>query len=126
VTKAAADAMVQEYDAGATLRTIGARHNVHAAWVHQLLREAGVKFRPPGSRLAVAITAEDVAEFGRRYEAGASLQEIADGHGVSLATVRRRLAAAGVPIRPPGGRQNFTRAAVSAEQANRLVDTGEQ
>jgi hypothetical protein len=46
---------------------------------------------------------ELVAEMARRYQAGASMQEIADETGQSYNQVRATLIEAGVSLRPPGG-----------------------
>jgi len=48
-------------------------------------------------------TSEPVAEMARRYQAGATLQEIAGETGRSYNQVRAILIEAGVPLRPPGG-----------------------
>lgn len=41
-------------------------------------------------------------ELTRRYQSGAPLQELADRYGVSTATIRSRLTAAGVELRGRG------------------------
>lgn len=43
-----------------------------------------------------------VADLARRYEAGASLRELAQAYGVSTGTVSDRLAGAGVAVRRRG------------------------
>ncbi len=45
---------------------------------------------------------EGADEMAEQYAGGASLDEIADQHGVSRRTVQRRLAAAGTEMRPAG------------------------
>jgi hypothetical protein len=49
--------------------------------------------------------ADDVDELRLRYEAGATLVELGQHYGVSNVTILYRMCRAGIPRRPPGGRQ---------------------
>lgn len=50
----------------------------------------------------------DVDDLVGRYEGGETLRSIADDHGCSIATIRRRLVKRGVPIRGPGALDHGT------------------
>lgn len=50
----------------------------------------------------VVIMDVNVTALAADYRAGKTLEDLAEQHGISAGTVRRRLRAAGVQLRPPG------------------------
>lgn len=56
-----------------------------------------------------------------RYRAGASLPQLAAEEGVAYTTVRKKLIAAGVEMRPVGGRRKYDHEAVRALRAKGLT-----
>ena len=68
------------------------------------LLEAEIELRPKG-RPSANVTRLDAIELAKGYRAGESIAQLGRRFGVSPATVRSRLLAAGVELRPrPGWR----------------------
>jgi transposase-like protein len=83
---------------GGSVTTVAREFGVARSLAHRWLREAGIELRhdhPGGPRRDF-----DVDSAVRRYEAGDSLQTIADDTAASASTIRRRLLERGVALRP--------------------------
>ncbi len=84
-----------------TIAEIAARERVSANTVWRALEHHRIPRRPWGRTLAGEPPA--VSELRRRYlEDGWPIRQLAAHAGISYATTRGRLLAAGVPLRPPG------------------------
>jgi transposase-like protein len=101
---AIAEEIARAYRAGATVKNLAAAVGRSYAWVHQILVEAGVEFRPrgpvpPGGHL----TASEFAELAKRctlaYGSGVAIRRLVEDSGQSQPVIRRILADAGL-IRP--------------------------
>lgn len=94
-----------EYAAGKTLDELAQAHGTSAGRVRNLLLEAGVTLRsrggatrkPDPKRKALA------TKVAGQYAKGATLAELAEQHGVSAATARNLVLAAGGTMRARGG-----------------------
>ena len=86
------------YQAGLTLGEIAALHRVSRWVIAARLDDAGVARRRPGKPLPVA----EAAAF---YERGDSLAALGTRYGMHASTVHGKLTAAGITLRPPGGRR---------------------
>lgn len=84
-----------------------------------IARRLGADQRPPGEKVLASLTAAEMAEL---YAQDYSLGEIAQLAGVSYATVRNRMRAAGVPIRPHHQWTDRSRGKMSA---TRRIDISE-
>lgn len=105
--------LVEEYNAGATIKGLAAGYGRARGTVRRLLREGGAVMRPPrppkgGGRpryrsaeeaAARAALARDLAES---YDAGASIRELVESRGLAFGTVQRLLREGGAVMRPPG------------------------
>ncbi|WP_308170254.1 GntR family transcriptional regulator, partial [Acrocarpospora catenulata] len=92
--------VVRRYEAGESMRAIAGSLGVDKLTVRSRLVSAGVRIRRRSAAgTGLGVSAEEVV---RRYEAGESMRAIAGSLGVDKLTVRCRLLAAGVEIRPPG------------------------
>lgn len=119
-------ALIAAYRSGRTLAAIAREAHIGTTTAWVALRKAGEPMRHPahvsGSRgRARALanrqdspTPEQVEAMIAAYTAGRSLEVVARETGSSKNTVKRRLLAAGVPMR--GKRQSPHRAAEQAEQ----------
>ncbi|MCW2784017.1 MAG: hypothetical protein JWP74_534 [Marmoricola sp.] len=89
--------MVADYEAGTSSNQLMQDYNLGKGTVLRTLREAGVTIRNQG------LGASQVEDAARRYEAGASLQSLADRYKVSAKHVRSHLLSVGVQMRPRPG-----------------------
>ena len=110
VRRIPADRIVADYRNGVSVKLLAGRHRVPERMVQALLRQHGQL--PPGpakvrARRSYSIPVGiDPDRVAADYQAGATLVEIGDEHGVSAHTIARVLTSAGVkrrgPGRPPG------------------------
>jgi uncharacterized protein (DUF433 family) len=107
------------YEAGLTLGEIAALHGVSRWVIAGRLDEAGVA-RRPAARPLLAGKPLPVAEAVAFYERGDSLATLGARYGMHASTVWGKLTAAGIALRPPGGR----RIAVPVEEAAGLYAAG--
>lgn len=96
----------RQYAKGRSLSELADEHGTSAGRVRLLLLERGVVLRRRGGAVrkpdpSRAARARDVA---RRYDAGATLAELAAQEGVSASTVRNLVERAGGRLRPRGSR----------------------
>ncbi len=84
-----------EYQAGADMRELAKRWDVHRTTVAGHLRRAEVQLRRQG------LTDEQLAEAARLYAEGWSCQRLAERYSCDDETARQRLKAAGVRLRKP-------------------------
>ena len=105
--KADVGAMVEDYNAGMTLRQVAAKHGQTNYTVASLLRERGVAIRP----VAYYHTRHDVdaAAMVEEYLSGLSMDEVAAKHGVGRRVVVNRLKERNVPRRSGLGRVKKSR-----------------
>jgi site-specific DNA recombinase len=89
-------AVVTEFQAGATVRALAAKHQIHRTTVTAILKRADVPARRRGMR------PEQVAEAVKLYGQRWSTAELGKRYGVTDMTVRARLIEAGVAMRSPG------------------------
>ncbi|WP_410652137.1 helix-turn-helix domain-containing protein [Amycolatopsis sp. cmx-4-54] len=94
----------REYEDGATVRDLMAKHHLTRHRVQTLLLEAGTTLRNVGPAKAAA-TPKMVAA----YENGATIVEVGKPYGLSYGVTRRLLLEAGVELRGRGGRPAGTR-----------------
>ena len=92
-------ALVDGYQAGATVYELADRFGINRKTVARYLHRQGVKMRRQG------LTAKQVAEAAQLYERGWSLAQIADRYGVWSRTVHLALLARGVKMRDTHGRE---------------------
>jgi hypothetical protein len=85
--------LAAEYAAGADMKDLAARWQMHRGTVARQLRRAGVPLRGQG------LSPEQVAEVVRLYLAGLAIRPIAERFGCDFETVRRALITAGVERR---------------------------
>lgn len=93
------DHLVEQYQAGRSLRELAVGFGIHRRTVADHLERRGVARRPNQPKL----TTKEIGEAARQYEAGASLAVVGEAFGVDAATIRRALHRAGVKIRPRRG-----------------------
>lgn len=89
-------AVVTEFQAGATIRALAAKHQVHRTTVSAILQRAGVPARQRGLR------PEQISEAVELYAKGWSTADLGKRYNVTDMTVRARLIEAGVSMRKPG------------------------
>lgn len=89
--------LVKRYQAGETVKTLAAEHNLHHGTVRAVLVEAGVEIRTRRR-----LTDAQVAHARDMYLAGFTTTEIGEVLGVYASTVGRALIKAGVRLRPAG------------------------
>ncbi len=87
--------LVAEYQAGANMRELAVRWQVHRTSVAGHLRRAGVELRRQG------LSDEQLSEAARLYGEGWSLQRLAERYSCDDETVRAYLKRAGVRMRRP-------------------------
>jgi transposase len=95
LTPAELDELVVAYQAGASLRALSRRFQVHEQTVRRQLQQRGVRLRHG----AKGVSAEQLAELAVAYESGRSTYELAGELGVSADTVQRLLRQSGVQLR---------------------------
>ncbi len=95
LTSAQVVELVAEYQAGADMRQLAQRWDVHRTTVAGHLRRAGVDLRRQG------LSEEQRREAGRMYCEGWSLQRLAERYGCDAETVRAYLKRSGVRMRKP-------------------------
>lgn len=105
-------AMLASWRAGASLTEIAREHGLSLSWTGRLLRQEGAVL--PEIRQGVRREL-DVPRIVREYEAGATIQAIADAHETSYGTIRRTLIREKVPIRLHGGQNALDRRRPSAD-----------
>jgi transposase-like protein len=91
------------YRAGATVTALATLHGVSASTICRVLDRAGVPRRSRGKRVSGVPGRE--ADVAGAYQAGATIQEIADRYGCSTKPINDALTRAGVTRRPPGRRR---------------------
>lgn len=91
------------YSGGLTIAQIAAMHGVSPWTVSYRLDNLGVPRRPPGARYVPERTPLPLAEAATLYDHGASLSVLAATYQMNRSTVWRKLTAAGMTLRPPGG-----------------------
>lgn len=87
--------LIAEYEAGASMKELATRWNLHRTTVAAQLRQAGVQLRRQG----VPDTLLD--EAIRLYGEGWSCRRLAERYGCDAETVRQALRRAGVRLRSP-------------------------
>lgn len=87
--------LVAEYQAGADMRELAVRWQVHGTTVAGHLRRAGVELRRQG------LSEEQLTEAVRLYGEGWSLQRLAERYVCDAETVRTYLGRAGMRMRRP-------------------------
>ncbi len=88
-------ALVVEYQAGADMRELAVRWQVHRTTVAGHLRRAGVELRRQG------LSEKQLSEAVRLYGNGWSLQRLAERSGCGAETVRQSLKSANVQLPKP-------------------------
>jgi DNA-binding CsgD family transcriptional regulator len=98
-TSGAPKSLAGDYERLGSITAVADLHGASFATARRWLLGAGVPLndphRPPSAQL-------DVRKAARRYESGQSLAEIATDLGVGVNTLKRRLEAQGVTMRPRG------------------------
>jgi DNA-directed RNA polymerase specialized sigma24 family protein len=94
--------LVASYKAGASVRQLAQRYEIHTMTVSSHLARNDVPRRGGQRRLA----ARQVEEAGEKYGEGWSLTRLGNYFGVSPETVRRELHLAGIEIRSRQGARN--------------------
>lgn len=89
-------AVVAEFQTGATVRALAAKHQIHRTTMAAILKRADVPARRRG------MLPEQIAEAVELYGEGWSTAELGKRYGVTDMTVRARLIEAGVEMRKPG------------------------
>jgi DNA-binding CsgD family transcriptional regulator len=89
-------ALCAAYKAGATMRELAERHDVHRTTVSMILTRSRVELRRQG------LTDAQVGDASRRYAAGDSCAELARRYQVDPETVRLALRRVGAMPRPAG------------------------
>jgi hypothetical protein len=89
--------IVSRFRDGVPMKVISTELRIDRRKVRKVLYEAGAA--RPRTRLTLA----QIADAARMYEEGASLAAVGERFGVSAGTMRTRLLAAGVEIRPRAG-----------------------
>jgi transposase-like protein len=97
------EAIRDAYRGGESMDAIAKHHGVSTAAVRERLLRSGEPIRPVGVAPALPDVDDIHAALAEAYAGGASLGDLARETGVSVGAVRRRLLAAGVPMRPAGG-----------------------
>jgi lambda repressor-like predicted transcriptional regulator len=97
LTAAEAVAVAQEYLAGATMRELARRFNVHRTTISSCLHQLAVPLRRQGLR------EDDLAELARLYQEGWSLARLGEKYDCDDETVRQFLLRHGVAMRPRRG-----------------------
>ena len=92
--------LTPKYQAGASLLLLSAEIGRSTQYVAKVLRLAGVTIRPP-YRPAMTTYPVDLAELRRRYEAGASVADLAHVIHYCYESTRKYLLRAGAELRPP-------------------------
>ncbi|SFO06061.1 helix-turn-helix domain-containing protein [Amycolatopsis rubida] len=98
--------MLGKWRAGASITQIADEFGLSLSWTGRLLRQEGAVM--PEIRQGVRREL-DVPRIVREYEAGGTLQNIADAHETSYGTIRRLLLREKVAIRPHGGQNAIDR-----------------
>ncbi len=97
--------LTNEYGGGKSLGELATAHGTSAGRVRGLLLEAGVTLRGRGgnNRKPDPARASLAKKVATAYGKGATLQQLADTHGVSAATARNLVLAGGGTMRARGG-----------------------
>lgn len=91
------DELIAGYEAGATLKELGARFGIHPATAGLILKRNGVQLRPR------SLTDDQVREATRLYSSGWSSARIGDRLGFNGTTIITALRRCGVMIRDSHG-----------------------
>lgn len=94
-------ALVEAYEAGATVEELAERHGCSVTTVRAVLAGERVELRARGPRSPLEGRESEVAAA---YETGATVRELAARFGANQRTIRKALATGGVAMRPPGRR----------------------
>jgi transposase len=94
--------VAERYLDGESTRSLARQFDISRETIRKYLSDQGVPMRP--SIRKSALTLEMKQEAAEAYEAGMTLQQIAEVFGVSYTTIRRALKELGVRSRPPGHR----------------------
>jgi lambda repressor-like predicted transcriptional regulator len=113
-----AQAVVEGYRNGATIRQLARQTGRSYGFIHRVLTENGVQFRQRGGtrgkggrRVIDGQARADLAvTLKQRYDNGDSMNDLRHATGYSLHTVRQILTEAGASIRKSGGRKPGKRA----------------
>lgn len=93
-------ALVQAYQAGATMIELAAQFGIHEHTVSKCLHDLAVPLRRLG------LNPNDIADATRLYQEGWSLARVGEKFDCDPSTIRNQLRAHGVQIRPgQGGRK---------------------
>ena len=95
LTSQQAERLVAEYRAGAAMKELASRWDLHRTTVAAHMRRAGVELRRHG------VPADRLDEAVRLYNEGWSLQRLAERYDCDEETVRQALKRAGVRLRAP-------------------------
>ena len=122
-TRAVAQA-ARLHTAHVPITVIGRHLGISASAVRYHLREQGL-FPPavPCAERRVNLPLSAINDAAQAYEAGASLRRCAQELGVSYATTRRELIAAGVTLRPHGTRSPTKQIAAPVPAAPTRVES---
>jgi hypothetical protein len=105
-TAAITDEIIRMYvDGEMGLAAIARAKGWSTSFVRDALVKTGTPLRPKGKQRADAATPALAEELRRRYEAGATLQELATAEGHSIEFIRVRLLEAGTTMRAGGSRK---------------------
>ena len=107
----------REYEAGATVKTLAARHFASSDTVTRAIKDAGGTMRKSAPPKIAGPTPEQVQVMVAGYAAGASLKALARKHGWHTVTISNHLRAAGVTLRPAAS----TATPAEIEQRRRVV-----
>lgn len=91
------DAVIADYQAGATLMELGAKYGVSYMTIQRRLVDCGVQLRPRTN-----VVDRDTPAIAEAYQDGASVPDLAKQFGYSIPTIYKALRAANVPSRPRG------------------------
>lgn len=93
------------YEGGATMQAVATAHGISVERVRQLLLRNGIKGR---DRWPIPVADDKAKAMQLMYEAGATLGEVSDEHGLSKSVVKRTFSRLGVVIRKSGRRVGHT------------------
>lgn len=120
-------AMVRAYQEGATLAEAGAAAGATYFQARRALMRAGVERRHPGGATGRRqVPDEKVLAIAEDYEAGLSLAQVAERHGLSTTLVIRLLRSVGTQTRPQGAPSRGRQLAATAKKAARDAAKAEQ
>lgn len=95
--------LATEYEAGASLRELAGRYQRAYSTIRTALIAAGVAMRPHGGDRTPPRPPLPMGEVAALYQAGHSIEQLAQHYGRSYSAIRRHLhACPDAQVRPPG------------------------